>query len=386
MSRPLIVNGSTTPKSLIEIADNKIFTHAWRILDEFQSSDINTGSVGLTGGTTIPSGTTAIGTFVDTRRQSGPGAHPVGTETYSTTSTFFQYNGTETEDYVRPLKWDSTLNGIRESSNSDLDSHLIAQALSFLTSSADNYGLGQYRLQPNTPTGGTWSNMGSITDRITNANGTVTENITKLWKKTSQSGTFNTSVRRPLKFDTSTTPDSIKEMTDAEIKGLVKRFSNRIIESGIGTYVVQENAPSSGTWVRQGDAFHDDRRTVADATYTGSYTGYYAGERTYTGNYSGTYTGTYTGTYVGTAYAGGYLGSGPIYYGGRLFYVNQYFTGYYAASYSGDYAGDYTGSYAGSRTYSSDGYAGAYSGDYTGATVQTSTESISNVSLWMRIS
>ena len=81
--------------------------------------------------------------------------------------------------------------------------------------------------------------MGTITDRITNTDGTVTENTTKLWKKTSQSGTFNTSVRRPLKFDTSTTPDSIKEMTDTEIKGLVKRFSNRIIESGIGTYVVQ---------------------------------------------------------------------------------------------------------------------------------------------------
>ena len=337
MSRPLIVNGSTTPKSLIEIPDDKIFTHAWRILDEFQSSDINTGSVGLTGGT-IPSGTTAIGTFVDTRRQSGPGAHPVGTETYSTTSTFFQYNGTETEDYVRPLKWDSTLEGIRESSNSDLDSHLIATALTFLTSSADNYGLGQYRLQPSTPSGGTWANMGTITDRITNTDGTVTENTTKLWKKTSQSGTFNTSVRRPLKLDTSTTPDSIKEMTDTEIKGLVKRFSNRIIESGIGTYVVQENAPASGTWVRRGDAFHDDRRTVSDATYTGSYTGYYAGDRTY----SGTYTGNYSGTY--------------------------------------------TGSYDGSRTYSSDGYAGAYSGDYTGATVQTGTESISNVSLWMRTS
>ncbi len=385
MSRPLVINGATTPKSLIEIADNKIFTHAWRILDEFQSSDTNTGSVGLTGGT-IPSGTTAIGTFVDTRRQSGPGAHPVGTETYSTTSTFFQYNGTETEDYVRPLKWDSTLNGIRESSNSDLDSHLIAQALSFLTSTADNYGLGQYRLQPSSPTGGTWENMGSITDRITNSNGTVTENITKLWKKTSQSGTFNTSVRRPLKIDTSTTPDSIKEMTDDEIKGLVKRFSNRIIESGIGTYVVQEDAPASGTWIRSGDAFHDDRRTVADATYTGSYTGYYAGSRTYSGTYTGNYSGTYTGNYTGTAYAGSYLGPGTAFYGGFARAVNMYYVGYYAAVYTGNYTGTYTGNYDGSRTYSNSGYAGAYSGDYTGATVQTGTESISNVSLWMRTS
>lgn len=385
MSRPLVINGATTPKSLIEIADNKISTHAWRILDEFQSSDTNTGSVGLTGGT-IPSGTTAIGTFVDTRRQSGPGAHPVGTETYSTTSTFFQYNGTETEDYVRPLKWDSTLNGIRESSNSDLDSHLIAKALIFLTSSADNYGLGQYRLQPSTPSGGTWSSMGTITDRITNTDGTVTTNTTKLWKKTSQSGTFNTSVRRPLKIDTSTTPDSIKEMTDDEIKGLVKRFSNRIIESGIGTYVVQENAPASGTWVRRGDAFHDDRRTVADATYTGSYTGYYAGSRTYSGTYTGNYSGTYTGSYVGTAYAGSYLGPGTAFYGGFARAVNVYYTGYYAATYTGNYTGTYTGNYDGSRTYSSDGYAGAYSGDYTGATVNTATESISNVSLWMRTS
>ena len=385
MSRPLIVNGTTTPKSLIEIPDNKIFTHAWRILDEFQSSDTNTGSVGLTGGT-IPSGTTAIGTFVDTRRQSGPGAHPVGTEIHSTTSTFFQYTGTETEDYVRPLKWDSTLNGIRESSNSDLDSHLIAQALSFLTSTADNYGLGQYRLQPNSPTGGTWEDMGSITDRITNTDGTVTENTTKLWKKTSQSGTFNTSVRRPLKSDTSTTPNSIKEMTDDEIKGLVKRFSNRIIESGIGTYVVQEDAPASGTWIRSGTAFDDDRREVTDVTYTGNYGGFFAGSRTYSGNYSGTYTGTYTGSYVSpNSYAGGYLGGAVAFYGGRPFYFNTYYTGYYAAVYSGDYTGDYTGSYAGSREYSGN-YGGTFSGDYTGATVQTSTESISNVSLWMRIS
>jgi hypothetical protein len=377
MSRPLIVNYSTTPKSLIEIPDDKIFTHAWRILDEFQSSDLNTGSVGLTGGS-VPSGTTAIGTFVDTRRQAGPGTHPVGTETYSTTSTFFQYNGTETEDYVRPLKWDSTLEGIRESSNSDLDSHLIATALSFLTSAGSTQGLGQYRLQPNTPSGGTWSNMGLISDRITNADGNVTTNTTKLWKKTSQGSTYNTNVRRPLKFDTSTTPDSIKEMTDAEIKGLVKRFSNRIIESGIGTYVVQENAPASGTWVRRGDAFHDDRRTVADVNYTGSF----SGSRTYSGTYTGNYSGTYTGVSVGTSYAGNYLGGATVYYGGNPRSVNVYYVGYYAVVYTGNYTGTYTGNYAGSRTYSST----AYTSNFTGATVQTVTESISNVSLWMRTS
>jgi hypothetical protein len=376
MSRPLIVNYSTTPNSLIEISDAKVFTHAWRILDEFQSSDINTGSVGLTGGN-IPSGTIAIGTFVDTRRQAGPGTHPVGTETYNTTSTFFQYNGTETEDYVRPLKWDSTLEGIRESSNSDLDSHLIATALSFLTSAGSTQGLGQYRLQPNTPSGGTWSNMGLISDRITNADGNVTTNTTKLWKKTSQGSTYNTNVRRPLKFDTSTTPDSIKEMTDAEIKGLVKRFSNRIIESGIGTYVVQENAPASGTWVRRGDAFHDDRRTVADVNYTGSF----SGSRTYSGTYTGNYTGNYTGVYAGTAYSGSYLGGGTLYYGGYARSVNMYYVGAYAQGYSGTYTGTYTGSYDGSNIYS-----GTYNSSYTGATVQTATESISNVSLWMRTS
>ena len=374
MSRPLIVNNGTTPKSLIEISDAEMFTHAWRILDEFQSSNTNTGSVNVG---TNPTGAASIGTFTDTKRTQAVGTHPAGTTITSSTTNFYQYNATETEDYVRPLKWDATLNGIQDSSNSDLDSHLIATALTFLTSTSTNFGLGQYRLQPSTPSGGTWTSLSTITDRVINAQGTYDENTTKLWKKTSQPSTYNTSVRRPLKFDTSTTPDSIKEMTDAEIKGLVKRFSNRIIESGIGTYVVQENAPASGTWVRRGDAFHDDRRTVADVNYTGSF----SGSRTYSGTYTGNYTGNYTGVYAGTAYSGSYLGGGTLYYGGYARSVNMYYVGAYAQGYSGTYTGTYTGSYDGSNIYS-----GTYNSSYTGATVQTATESISNVSLWMRTS
>ena len=380
MSRPLIVNGATTPKSLIEIEDNKIFTHAWRILDEFQSSNTNTGSLGV--GST-PTGASSIGTFTDTRRTQAVGTHPAGTTITNSTTNFYQYNATETEDYARPLKWDATLNGIRESSNSDLNSHLIAQALSFLTSTGDNYGLGQYKLQPGTPSGGTWASVATITDKIINAAGTYDNNTTKLWKKTSQSGTFNTNVRRPLKVDTSTTPESLKEMTDTEIKGLVKRFSNRIIESGIGTYVVQENAPASGTWIRSGTAFDDDRRERGNLTYSGTYSGSYSGSRTYSGSYSGTYTGSYTRYRSGPSYAGSYLGGATVYYGGNPRSVNQWFVGYYAPTYTGYYSGNYTGNYAGSRNYSGN-YSGSYTGNYAGATIKSTTEVISQVSLWMR--
>ena len=368
MSRPLIVNNGTTPKSLIEISDAKMFTHAWRILDEFQSSNTNTGSVNVG---TNPTGAASIGTFTDTKRTQAVGTHPAGTTITSSTTNFYQYNATETENYVRPLKWDATLNGIQDSSNSDLDSHLIATALTFLTSTSTNFGLGQYRLQPSTPSGGTWTSLSTITDRVINAQGTYDENTTKLWKKTSQTGTYNTSVRRPLKFDTSTTPDSIKEMTDAEIKGLVKRFSNRIIESGIGTYVVQENAPASGTWIRSGSAFDDDRRKRENQNYSGNYTG------TYTGTYAGTYTGSYTRYRAGPTYTGSYLGGGVAYYGGQVAYVNYWYVGSYAATYTGYYAGNYTGNYTGN-------YSGTYTGAYAGATIKSTTEVISQVSLWMR--
>ena len=75
--------------------------------------------------------------------------------------------------------------------------------------------------------------------------------------------------------------------------------------------------------------------TKATNGYTGYYTGYYTGAKNYSGTYSGAYSGSYTGYYAGTS------------------------------AYSGTYAGTYTG---------------YYSGD----TIQSSSENVSNVALWVK--
>ena len=41
-------------------------------------------------------------------------------------------------------------------------------------------------------------------------------------------------------------------MTNTEIKTLTARVRNRIIDTGVGKYVIQAAAPSTGTWVAQG--------------------------------------------------------------------------------------------------------------------------------------
>ena len=402
MSRPLVIEGALQFSGGYQVAvqlpqlreaSNSQMSHmAWKILCGFTDSDTNAGSLGVTTGS-IPAGSVSIGSFTDTRRDDATGTHPAGTTISSTTYTFYQYTAVETEDYIRPLSFDTTLDAIQEQSNSELDDHIIQMALNMMLNTSNHSGLGQgqYVLQHGSPSG-TSDNQGTIYDTVVDSNGNATASgQASLWKRTRQIFGSNqygyespTSNPRPLKIDSSTTPASIKEMSDDEIEGLVKRFSNKIISSGIGTYVVQEDAPASGTWVQRGSNISDDRRELADETYTGSYGGFFAGSRTYSGNYSGTYTGTYTGSYVSpNSYAGGYLGAATAFYGGRPYYFNTYYTGYYAAVYSGDYSGDYTGSYAGSREYSGN-YGGTFSGDYTGATVQTSTESISNVKLWQR--
>ena len=387
MALPLRQTTISGDVSLQEMSNAQMDSVAYRILQEFLESDVDAGNIHV--GST-PAGASSIGSFTDTRRADMVGTHPAGTTVYSDTTNFYQYTSAETENFERPVEFDVPLDSIQEMDNSDLNSSIISRALTMLTSTVNSHGLGQYRLQPSNPGNGTWSTQATITNRIANTAGTdYDENTTTLWKKTAQNSTFSTHFR-PLKVRSD---GHLQEMSDDEVKALVTRFRNRIIETGIGTYVVQENAPSNGTWIRSGSAFDDTRRTREDQSYsgdyTGSYSGTYSGSRTYSGSYTGNYSNTFTGNFAGTAYAGGYLGSGPIYYGGRLYYVNQYFTGFYSANYTNTFTGYFAGSYSGSRTYSGNytgSYSGTYTGDYTGATITTTSETPSQVSLWMRIS
>lgn len=371
MALPLRQTTISGEVSLQEMSNTHMDSVAYRILQEFLVSDVDCGNIHV--GST-PAGASSIGSFTDTRRANTVGTHPAGTTINTATTNFYQYTSAETENYERPIEFDTPLDSIQEMDNSDLNSTIISRALSMLTSTSNSYGIGQYRLQPSNPGGGTWTSHAVITNRIQNTAGTgITENTTTLWRKQTQGSTYGT-LYRPLKVRSD---GHLQEMSDTEIKALVTRFRNRIIESGIGTYKVQQNSPAGGTWVRSGSIFQDTRRQRADQNYTGSYTGYYTGSRTYSANYAGTSPRTYSTNYAGT-YAGAYA----RFFAGR---VSGYYTGYYTGYYAGNFTGNYTGYYAGSRTYSAN-YAGSYSGTYTGATILNASETPSQISLWMRTS
>lgn len=386
MSRPLRINYSTSPRSLREMSDTDMRGIAHQILEEF--TDGGGGSTGWLHVGATPSGGTSIGEFVDTRREGAPGDHTSnGTTITSTTTNFYQHTAVLSENPIYeqlPIDFDSGLNGVQEQSSTDINDHILRRTLTMMCSNSSTEGMGQYRLQPNAPSGGTWGAVAIITNRVRNAQLNFDTNTTSLWFRTAQSVTYP--VVRPLKVvDNGADDDYLQEMTDAQIKSLVVKFRNRIISSGIGTYKLQTGSPTTGgTWIKRGLGFSDTRRQVADQNYTGNYGGFFAGSRTYSGTYTGAYAGSYTGNYAGPAYAGSYTGTAVVFYGGSPRYFQASYVGAYAAQYAGTYTGYYSGNYAGNRNYTAN-YGSVFSGDYAGSTVQTATESVSNKSLWMRI-
>jgi len=320
MPRPLKIDTSTTPVSFKEMndADYDYLTHI--VLSQFAASNTGVGTVSSNSSFTL------IGTFSDTYRPYTVGQHPVGTDITTVTYNFYQDYGTATENLVRPVHYSAGANTF-EQDDSTLNTTSISNALANLV----NYGVGSYSLSPTAPIGGTWVAERTIQNTTSAAN-----NVTYVWRKTAATAP---STVRPLKVNT-TSPISVKEMSDAEIQTLTERLRNQIVSTGIGKYVVQSTAPvSGGTWVTRGSAFSDTRETTSTVSYTGSYSG------TYTGAYAGNYTGAYT----------------------------RFFAGSVGGFFSGTYTGYYTGSYTGS-----------YSGSYSGLTLNAGTETVSSVSLWIR--
>jgi hypothetical protein len=320
MARPLKLDTSTNPVSVKELsdADYDYMTHI--ILTQFAASNSGVGTVSSNSSFTL------IGTFSDTYRPYTVGQHPIGTDITTVTYNFYQDYGTASESLTRPVHYDA---GTKEQDDTTLNTTIISNALANLVAN----GVGSYALSPTAPAGGTWVAERTIQNTTTAAN-----NVTYVWRKTAATAP---STVRPLKLNT-TSPVSVKEMSDAEIQTLTNRLRNRIIATGIGTYSVQSTAPVyGGTWVAKGTAFSDTRETTSTVGYTGAYSG------TYSGAYAGNYTGTYTLFYAGS--------------------IGGYFTG----TYTGYYTGNYTGS---------------YSGTYSGLTLNSGTETVSTVSLWVRTS
>ncbi|MGI9570868.1 MAG: hypothetical protein ACR2PH_14300, partial [Desulfobulbia bacterium] len=292
------------------------------ILKDFASSDTGVGIVQIDGVTT---GLTNIGAYTDSSSQVAPtgqlssyhtnylgtfsrnfqrlfsGSHggwftgffsgwytrayagQLGTrQTNFLTSTLYQDRQSASESgMIRPLEWSTDTpgaQGVKEQDDTALNAgeNIIDEAIDQLVA----FGIGSYKLQVSAPAGGTWTSKGSVTD-VTNSGGGVATYT--LWRKTND--TAPTTIR-PLKVQTETTPDSIKEMTDTDIETLTARFRNRIVATNRGYYQLQENAPGTGTWVQAGNDALDTRQV--------GYTGFYVtgGVGTYEGNYvsAGTHT------------------------------------------------------------------------------------------------
>jgi hypothetical protein len=398
MPRPLKVkyNGLAFD-GIQEMSDSEIDTVADLILDEF-TDNVGTGHLAMN----TQSGWTAIGTFVDTRRDQAEGTHPANT-TINSDNYVFRQNLTaiSPSTSTRPLgvKYSgSDMVGVQEMT----DSHIVTYIINRVQEKLIVFSPGTYKLQPSAPSGGTWTSIATVYDK----HQSHTEDTTYLWHRTDNP---SSGVVRPIK---SSSLKDFKELTDTEIKSLTDYFRNEINQTGIGKYELSASSPSSGgTWVQAGSGFDDTRHERTDVGYSGSYdgtyTGYYAGSRTYSADYAGAYAGAYTGYFTGyyagsrtysgaysgnyqggyvgyftgsytgyysTAYTGYYTGAYIRYFSGSVggFYDGTY-TGYYSTAYSGSYSGNYgrtftgtyTGYYSGSRTYSTD-YAGNYGTNFLG--------------------
>lgn len=377
---------STSPSGLKQMSGTDYEYQIYQILAGFASSSTGVGTVQVNPASTT--GLTLIGTFTDTYFNALPGDHPVGTTPISVSYNFYQDLQTASEaSMYRPVEF---INGaLREWSDTSLNTDIMATALANLVAS----GVGMYSLQSTTPTGGTWTSQATVTNTLDGA----TTNVTYLWRKTSASAPGTTV--RPLRINTSTSPKSLKEFTDADIQTLTTRLRNRIVQTGIGRYAVQATAPvSGGTWVTSGAQFLDTRRTLTDTGYNTTYTGVYAGvyNTTYTGAYTRAYSGSYTGSYSGAytrTFSGTYSGSytGTVFYSGfarNTAYAGSYIGNYntaYTGAYAGAYAGSYNTTYTGAYTAAYTGaYTGAYTRAYTGQTLNNDSTTISNVYLWVR--
>jgi hypothetical protein len=412
--RPLRIKASQTPISssnflgIQEMGDAEINQYLSFVLtNKFATDTDGTGTAELNVDTSNALTGTSIGTFVDTIRDDAIGTHPTDGATSSTTYYFKQVETAVAESITnRLVGYDSA---IKEMTDADLDTDVLDKVIEDMVIGTA-YTTGQYSLAASSPAGGTWTSRYTITDSAQGGNTTV-----YLWQKTAPTSAANTDLTSLKVEGTAGT----KMMTAAEIEQMLPNFRNRIIDTGIGTYLLQASAPGTGTWTQQGDSLIDTRQSVDSVNYAGTYTGAYStnysgnyvgayvGNKTYSGSYTGSFSGDYAGNYVGTsaytgAYSGAYAGAYVLYYAG---YVGGTFTGYYTGSYTGFYTGaktysgtytgaynqNFTGGYVGTSAYSgtySGTYTGYYSGDYAGTyagdTISASKDTVATIKLWVR--
>ena len=260
---PLKVKATGSPitsaniSGLQTITDAEVKNYIANVITEkFAAVTDGTGTAELNITTNNSGAGTSIGTFVDTTRTESIGTHPATGAVSTTTYTAKQVTAAVVESITnRPLAWDSRL---EEMVDGDIDSTMDLCISAMVAEST--YTAGQYKLQATAPSGGTWVSRYTLTDTAQGGN-----TVTYLWQKT-VSSSLPTADLTPLKLFAGS---NCKQMTEAEIEQMLPVFRNRIIETGIGTYKIQSDAPSGGTWIQTGNTFADTREQVTPQNYAG---------------------------------------------------------------------------------------------------------------------
>lgn len=275
--------------------------------------------------------------------------------------------------------------------NSDLDTFIFSRALTALA----NQGIGSYHLStsaPTTPTGATWTSQFSMIDRW-KPSSSATKTV---WRMTSRTGLPAISAR-PLKFTENNVnilgDEGLIEMTDTEIRSLVMRFKNRIIQTGIGTYFFRAVVPSeAGTWAQVGESISDLLNVMTNETYAITWTGFF------TRQYRKNFFGEYAQQFAGVVYTGVYRTTRSQTFGGGTFITFDDETGaqtttvvpgsvntFLGPESRGTYGLSFTGRFQGTYTsYRSEQIGKQYTSYFTGATISSTTSAFETVALWIR--
>jgi len=285
---------------------------------------------------------------------------------------------------LRPLKTYSG-NNVKQMSDAE-----IQEMLPYFRNRIISTGVGTYKIQASTPSGGTWVSMGSASD--------TREQISSVNYTGSYSGTrtYSTSYGGNRTYTPAGYTNTFAGTRTYSTNYAGSRtFSNAAYASsfaGSRTKTFSGSRAYSGSYVTN---FAGTRPFAGSRTYSTSYVLYYggfvggsfAGSRTYSTNYvsaSTNFAGSFAGsrTYSNSAYSGSYSGTyTSTYSGSRTYSANYAGSRTYSGTYANSFAGSrtYSGNYSGSRTYS-----GSYSGTYAGDTIQATKDTVSTVSLWIR--
>ena len=328
------------------------------------------------------SGSTAVGSHIDTKYLESVGDHPVdGTNIITVTSGLYQRGGTADYNSIqngntrfkRPVSYSTKDGKVGIHQFADSDMNVLVDRLNSIIATNDYVGC--YKLGATSPGSDYTSKFEAFSD--TRTDNSVTPYY--IWQRTTQTS--------PTSFDVAHIQDSdgydgIQMISDGNLNYTFGQWAKtrRAIAGNIGSYQLRSSSQGvptdTGSWKSVGSAT-DTRNDLTPKAYTRTRVSSYAFNN-YTGRVS-TYSGEYVNNSVGL-YTGNFLGD-------YTNYVNA-FTGNYNRTFVGDFTREYVGNYLRTRTSNfnrvstrtrTSNFIGNYTGDYAGNYVGEYTTTRSSI-------